>query len=124
MKIKSGIRLISETEGAGQPVAKGDKVVVRMNGWLTKGECIHEEYIREVKIGQRGCAGLIAGIDYSLPGMREGGKRKVRISPHLAYRDEGFKNMPPNAVLIYEIEILRVISRAAGVSPKTGPADS
>ena len=31
----------------------------------------------------------IAGIEQALMGMKVGGYRKVRISPHLAYRDEG-----------------------------------
>jgi FKBP-type peptidyl-prolyl cis-trans isomerase len=36
--------------------------------------------------------------------MNVGGYRKVRISPHLAYRDKGIPGLiPPNAVLICEI---------------------
>jgi FKBP-type peptidyl-prolyl cis-trans isomerase len=37
-------------------------------------------------------------------GMNVGGYRKVRISPHLAYRDKGIPGLiPPNAVLIVEL---------------------
>jgi FKBP-type peptidyl-prolyl cis-trans isomerase len=47
---------------------------------------------------------MIAGIETALIGMREGGYRKVRISPHLAYRGTGVSGkIPKNAVLIYEL---------------------
>ncbi len=104
MNIKSGVKLISEVEGVGKPVAKGDHIAVRLNGWLSKGESIQENFISKTVVGSRT---LIPGIEYSLMGMRPGGKRKVKISPHLAYKDVGVPGrIPPNAVLIYEIEVL------------------
>ena len=52
---------------------------------------------------------VVPGIGYSIEGMRRGGKRKVKISPHLGYREAGIENLiPPNAVLVYEIEVLEV----------------
>ena len=50
---------------------------------------------------------LIAGLFYGCEGMNVGGKRKLRIAPHLAYRDAGVPgSIPPNALLTAEIEIL------------------
>src|SRR5574339_645967 len=47
--------------------------------------------------------------------MREGGYRKVRISPHLAYRGEGVDSkVPANAVLIYELWLTSVDKPSAG----------
>ncbi len=41
--------------------------------------------------------------------MKAGGYRKVRISPHLAYRDEGvLGKVPGKAVLIYELWVTKV----------------
>ena len=46
----------------------------------------------------------IAGIEHALIDMKAGGYRKVRISPHLAYRDKGIPDLiPPDAVLIVEL---------------------
>ena len=46
----------------------------------------------------------VAGVEHALMGMKVGGYRKVRVSPHLAYRDKGIPDLiPPNAVLICEI---------------------
>ena len=104
--LKSGLELLSETQGTGEPIKKGDTVKVRLNGWLNQGQQIQEDYLGEVIVGGRE---VIPGIDYSLEGMRQGGKRKVKISPHLGYREAGIENsIPPNAVLVYEIEVLEV----------------
>jgi FKBP-type peptidyl-prolyl cis-trans isomerase len=104
--LKSGIKLLSETPGTGEPIKKGDTVKVRLNGWLNQGQQIQENYLGRVVVGGRE---VIPGIDYSIEGMRWGGKRKVKISPHLGYRKAGVENLiPPDAVLVYEIEVLEV----------------
>ena len=106
MELKPGIKLVSESEGIGEPVKKGDRVTVRLNGWLNQGSPIQEDYVGEIVVGNRVA---IPGIEYSLEGMKQGGKRKVRISPHLGYKEAGVKNLiPENAVLVYEIEVLDV----------------
>lgn len=52
----------------------------------------------------------IAGVEHALMGMRAGGYRKVRVSPHLAYRDKGIPDLiPPNAVLICEIWLRNIV---------------
>jgi FKBP-type peptidyl-prolyl cis-trans isomerase len=106
MMLKSGIKLLSETQGTGEPIKKGDTVKVRLNGWLNQGQQVQENYLGEVVVGARE---VIPGIDYSIEGMKLGGKRKVKISPHLGYREASVENrIPPNAVLVYEIEILEI----------------
>ena len=41
------------------------------------------------------------------------GTRRIRVSPHLAYRDQAVPGIPANAVLQFEVQLLNV----------TGPAD-
>ena len=36
--LKSGLKLLSETQGTGEPIKKGDTVKVRLNGWLNQGQ--------------------------------------------------------------------------------------
>ena len=56
---------------------------------------------RTIVLGRREA---IAGVEHTLMGMKAGGYRKVRISPHLAYREKGISNLiPPDAVLIVEL---------------------
>jgi FKBP-type peptidyl-prolyl cis-trans isomerase 2 len=62
----------------------------------------------EVILGKRRA---IAVIEYALIGMKAGGYRKVRLSPHVAYRDEGLTDLiPPNAVLNVELWLRQVIT--------------
>ena len=46
----------------------------------------------------------VAAIEYSLYGMKVGGYRKVKASPHLAYREQGIPGkVPANAILVFSI---------------------
>jgi FKBP-type peptidyl-prolyl cis-trans isomerase len=46
--------------------------------------------------------------------MRVGGKRIIRVSPHLGYRDEGLDGLiPANAVLVFDVEMLEVQEHVA-----------
>lgn len=121
MKRLSGLKLLEEREGVGTPANKGDRVLFNMRLFLNKGaevplnqtQATHlpKEMIRAVDgailidrtivLGRRE---TMAGVEHALMGMKIGGYRKVRISPHLAYRDKGIPGLiPPNAVLICEI---------------------
>jgi FKBP-type peptidyl-prolyl cis-trans isomerase len=54
----------------------------------------------------------MAGVEYSLIGMKKGGYRKVRVSPHLAFRDKGLPDLvPPNAVLVVELWLRDLINK-------------
>jgi FKBP-type peptidyl-prolyl cis-trans isomerase len=104
MQLKPGIKLLSETQGNGSLAKAGDFVTVRLNGWLSRGACIQADEKSQFVIGSRI---VIPGIEYSVEGMRVGGKRRVKISPHLAYKETGVPGLiPPMAVLTYEIELL------------------
>jgi len=99
--MKSGLRLLEETEGTGTPAAKGDTVVFESQAWLNGGDSAQDRVVMSTCLGKRQ---VIAGVEYSLTGMKPGGYRKVKISPHLAYRDVGVPGkVPPDAVMIYEL---------------------
>jgi FKBP-type peptidyl-prolyl cis-trans isomerase len=110
MQLKPGIKLLSEITGHGAIAEKGVRVKIQTMAWLSKGEPILHDPICEFVVGGRV---LIPGIEYAVEGMRVGGTRKVRISPHLGYKKIGVPGIiPGNAVLIYEIELLSVEERA------------
>jgi FKBP-type peptidyl-prolyl cis-trans isomerase (trigger factor) len=127
VRLKKGIELLDEREGAGQPAAKDDRIVYNLRIFLNKGDEVllserQAEYLPEGMIrtegGYRfvnhettlGSRQTIAGIEHSLVGMKPGGYRKVRVSPHLAYRDQGLTDLiPPNAVLIVELWLRELI---------------
>ncbi len=104
--MKAGIKLLEETEGTGQPAVKGDIVEFESQASLSRGDLAQDRLVMSICLGKRQ---VIAGVEYSLIGMKPGGYRKVRISPHLAYRDVGVPDkMPPNAVMIYELWMKKI----------------
>ena len=129
MKHLSGLKLLEELEGVGPPSRKGDRVVYNSRLFLNKGDEVplnakQAEYLPKHMIRVEGGVTfvdhttvlggrqVIAGIEHALMSMKVGGYRKVRVSPHLAYRDTGIPDLiPPGAVLICEIW-LRDIVRA------------
>jgi FKBP-type peptidyl-prolyl cis-trans isomerase len=57
---------------------------------------------------------LIPGLFYGMEGMRIGGIRELRISPHMAYGEEGVEgSIPPNAVLRAQVTVLAEVDPAA-----------
>ena len=106
----SGIKVIAEIEGAGLQAEKGDAAGFDCAAYLNKGAVVHPRRSERVVLGSRR---FIAGVEQALIGMREGGYRKVRISPHLAYRAAGIQDkVPPNAVLVCELWLTSVEKRS------------
>ncbi len=65
---------------------------------------------RTIVLGRRE---VVAGVEHALMGLQVGGYRKVRVSPHLAYRDKGIPDLiPPDAVLIVELWLRAIVSPA------------
>jgi FKBP-type peptidyl-prolyl cis-trans isomerase len=100
-------------EGDGQAVVPGDVVRVHYAGTLEDGTEFDRSRKQEdspffefqVGVGQ-----VIQGWDIGLEGMRIGGTRKLTIPGHLAYGEAGVPGLiPPNAALIFEIELFEII---------------
>jgi FKBP-type peptidyl-prolyl cis-trans isomerase len=101
-----GITVLTETDGHGDAAVKGDTVEFESQAFLSRGDPAQERLTMSTRLGKRQ---VIAGVEQALLGMRAGGYRKVRIGPHLAYRDAGVPDkVPPNAVMIYELWMRRI----------------
>jgi FKBP-type peptidyl-prolyl cis-trans isomerase len=127
MRRLSGLKLLEERDGEGRTTQKGDRVLFNMKLFLNKGDEVPlnetqaahlpKEMLRVVDgvalvdraivLGRREA---IVGVEHALMGMKVGGYRKVRVSPHLAYRDKGIPDLiPPNAVLIIELWLREIV---------------
>jgi FKBP-type peptidyl-prolyl cis-trans isomerase len=96
--------------GGGPEARKGHRAQVHYTGWLTDGTKFDSSVDRgqpfEFEIGR---GQVIQGWDRGVQGMRVGGKRKLTIPPELGYGARGFPGaIPPNATLVFEIELLAV----------------
>lgn len=96
--------------GAGEKASEQDVVRVHYSGTLTDGTKFDSSLDRnqpfEFTLGSRQ---VIKGWDVGILGMRVGGKRKLIIPSQFAYGERGAGDViPPNATLIFEIELLEI----------------
>lgn len=94
--------------GDGAEVKKSDKVRVHYKGTLaTTGVKFDSSYDR----GEPATFGLdqvIKGWQEGIPGMKVGGKRRLVVPANMAYGEQGQSGIPPNADLVFEVELLAV----------------
>jgi FKBP-type peptidyl-prolyl cis-trans isomerase len=95
--------------GDGATPHVGQTVTVHYIGWLENGK----EFNNSRKTGRPAQFemgdGLIKGWNEALQTMKVGGKRRIVLPPSLAYGAAGKgADIPPNATLTFEIELLSV----------------
>jgi FKBP-type peptidyl-prolyl cis-trans isomerase len=95
--------------GTGDAAVQGKPVRVHYTGWLTNGK----KFDSSVDRGQPftftlGAGQVIKGWDEGVAGMKVGGKRQLKIPPALGYGAQGVGPIPPNSILIFDVELLGV----------------
>ena len=96
--------------GTGSEAVAGKQVVVHYTGWLEDGTQFDSSLDRgePFEFGL-GMGQVIVGWDQGVAGMLEGGQRRLTIPPEYGYGPAGAGGViPPNATLIFEVELLEV----------------
>jgi FKBP-type peptidyl-prolyl cis-trans isomerase FkpA len=106
----SGLQYEDLTEGTGPEVCSGQTVQVHYTGWLTDGTKFDSSLDRGSPFSfPLGAGRVIKGWDEGVQGMKVGGKRKLLIPASLGYGAKGAGGViPPNADLVFEVELLRI----------------
>ena len=106
----SGLKYVDQILGTGEVATAGKNTTVHYTGWLENGK----KFDSSVDRGQPfsfplGAGRVIKGWDEGVQGMKVGGKRKLTIPSDLGYGSRGAGGViPPNATLIFDVELLGV----------------
>ena len=65
-----------------------------------------------------GQGGTLKGLDLGVRGMRVGGQRKLIVPSALAYGERGYGEIPPNAELVIDVQLLSIKKNAIGTQVK------
>jgi len=95
--------------GGGATATTGKVVSAHYTGRFPDGKKFDSSYDAGLPIDfQLGTGKVIKGWDLGIEGMRVGGKRKLTIPPELAYGARGGGPIPPNATLVFDVELVAV----------------
>jgi FKBP-type peptidyl-prolyl cis-trans isomerase FkpA len=102
----SGLYYVIETQGAGLGCTSESTVVVAYSGYFTHGTIFDASDANGVEFG---LPNVIAGWTEGIPYFKEGGTGKLLVPSALAYGTAGNSSIPPNTVLIFDIELITVV---------------
>jgi peptidylprolyl isomerase len=115
MTTSSGLQITDSKVGTGATPKPGQTCVMHYTGWLYQDGVKGKKFDSSVDRGQPfefaiGKHQVIGGWDEGVATMKVGGKRTLIIPPDLGYgaRGAGGGLIPPNATLIFDVELLDV----------------
>ena len=101
--------------GTGAEATTGRVLIVHYTGWYFNESQTDDKGAQfDSSVGQTpltftlGAGSVIRGWDQGVVGMKVGGLRRLVIPPSLAYGPTRFGPIPPNATLLFEIELIEV----------------
>lgn len=114
MTTSSGLKITDTKVGTGATPKTGQTCVMHYTGWLYKDGAKGEKFDSSLDRGEPfefaiGMRQVIGGWDEGVASMKVGGKRTLIIPPELGYGARGAGGViPPNATLIFDVELLNV----------------
>jgi FKBP-type peptidyl-prolyl cis-trans isomerase FkpA len=113
-KTASGLQYEDTAPGDGAAATAGQTCVMHYTGWLWTDGAKGKKFDSSLDSGRPfefpiGRGQVIPGWDEGVASMKVGGKRTLIIPPNLGYGARGVGGViPPNATLIFEVELLGV----------------
>lgn len=109
---KSGLQYKVVSEGNGPTPKDTDEVEVHYRGKLIDGKEFDSSYSRN-QPAQFPVNKVIPGWTEALQLMKVGSKYELVIPPQLAYGERGNPSIPPNSVLVFDVELLKIVKGGA-----------
>ena len=107
----SGLQYEVIREGKGSKPATTDSIKVHYVGTLIDGTKFDSSYDRGAP-ATFGVSGVISGFSEGLLLMQEGAKYRLTIPSNLAYAEQGPASIGPNQALIFEVELIEIVTQA------------
>ncbi len=105
--LEDGLEIYTVKKGKGPALQDGHFVTVHYTGYLENGEVFDSSVERDAPIDiQLGKNQVIQGWEKALKNMTVGEKARIVIPPELAYGPQGRGQIPPNATLTFDVEIV------------------
>ncbi|AJG20474.1 MULTISPECIES: FKBP-type peptidyl-prolyl cis-trans isomerase [Cupriavidus] len=110
----SGLQFEDTVTGEGAEATAGKHVTVHYTGWLYENEQAGRKFDsskdrNDPFVFPLGAGHVIRGWDEGVQGMKVGGTRRLVIPAELGYGARGAGGViPPNATLLFEVELLAV----------------
>lgn len=105
---RGGVEFEDLVVGTGAIASRGTDVEIIYTLALNRGDVVQSNRRCAFRIGKRE---VVAGLEYGVEGMRAGGERRIRVSPHLGYGDQEIPGIPANAVLEFHVRLVKVTSQ-------------
>ncbi len=109
------LQKIDTVVGTGKEAVAGASVVVNYTGWIYDPAAPQQHGAQfDTSVGRSpftfplGAGQVIPGWDEGVKGMKAGGKRTLVIPASMGYGSNGIGPIPPNANLIFDVELLEV----------------
>lgn len=102
----SGLYYVIENQGTGASCISTSDVVVAYTGYFTDGAVFDASSASGVQFNLQS---VIEGWTEGIPYFKEGGNGVLLIPSHLAYGATGTASIPPNTVIIFDVELIDVL---------------
>lgn len=124
--LPSGLKYYDLKVGGGTEAVKGSRVAVH---YVAKWKGITFMTSRQglgvgggtpygFDVGQSERGSVLKGLDLGVQGMRVGGQRLLIVPPELAYGSKGVQEIPPNATIELDVELLSIKQSPFGTPAK------
>jgi len=103
---EKGIEYFDANEGTGRKVESGDWICAFYSLYLSSGKLLQSNVGDMPFLTLVGVGKLIKGWDLMVPGMKDGGSRRLIIPSDMAYGENPPPGIPASATLVFELNIV------------------
>ena len=107
-QLEPGLYMLDAAEGVGAVANRTSRVWIHYVVWLPDGTVIDTSVGGEPFHFRLGGNEVIKAWNQAIPGMKAGGRRWLVVRPGLAYGSRGSGTVPPDATLVFEVQLMNV----------------